>query len=95
MNDPNRIQNEKNGRALGGPAVGSTREQELARALDAVLNVLFDVGRQPELRAMLKNPKLTAPLRAGLEKMLLTDEEVRKMWVDTWEAGVNVLRGQR
>jgi hypothetical protein len=85
-----RILREKAARSMS-VETNARREIELAAALRATLDCLFDIGSQVELREMVTRPHLTAPLRESLMRRLLTDEEAKEKWATVWEAGTILL----
>jgi hypothetical protein len=69
--------------------------------LQKALETLHDIGSAYQARRFLfgthNEPprKLTEPLRASMEKKALTDEQIEKLALDTWEEIAMVLASKK
>jgi len=54
--------------------------------LDRALEVLHGIGSAYFARKALERPNLTAPLRESMRRKALTDEQIERLALDTWEA---------
>jgi len=65
------------------------------KAIDEALDVLHDIGGNYYARRALKQTNLSAPIRASMQDRALTDEQIEKLCVDSWERIVLALHGSR
>ncbi len=66
----------------------SVRIAKLETDRQRLLDLLHDIGGNYYARRALKQTNLTAPIRASMERKALTDEQIEKLCLDSWESVV-------
>jgi hypothetical protein len=59
--------------------------------LQKTLKLLHDIGGNYYARRALRQTNLTVPLRSSMRAKALTDEQIEKLCLDTWEEVVTEL----